>query len=53
MNADTRELVENLVGCFHKNHRGWYEHKDNDSNWIKVSEDLQDYLEEAQEMLRA
>lgn len=43
------ELLEDILDCFFKNEDGWYEHKTLDAAWVPVSEELQDYLEQAQE----
>lgn len=49
--SEHEELLTNILSCFHRKERDWYYHKTNDAEWVPVSEDLHDYLEEASEVL--
>ena len=54
MQLDTvGELLENVLGCFIKRDGRWFSTKTNDGEWVPVGEDLQDYLEEAEEYVDA
>lgn len=46
-------LIENLLGCFYKANGRWWKHKGNDGDWQEVSEDLNDYLDEAYDYAEA
>ena len=46
----TLELLRSIRDCFFKRGR-WWMHKSNDGEVVEVSEDLHDYLEEADELV--
>lgn len=50
MDAETKEQLETLLGCF-KLRGDWYWHKSNEAEWVPVSEDLQDVLTQVRELL--
>ena len=52
MDKELRDLLLGVRECFVKTtDRGWWKHKDNDAEWIQVSEDLNDHLNDLDRLL--